>query len=116
MVSKEATEISKEFLKLKKFDCIVVNFNTNRPVKHRSIQKLTDHIIIGKEAIYFIEVKLKSTKDQYKEHQRAVKTKLDNLAKKCSCIYSFECISLVDAKYITNIIAEFEKEKICYGV
>lgn len=110
MISQEAKQISEEFLKLKKIDCVVVNFNTNRPVKHRSIQKLTDHIIIGKEAVYFIEVKLKSTKDSYKLHQQVTKAKLDHLAKKCSCIYSWECISLDDAKFITNFILQLEKQ------
>lgn len=109
MISKEATEISKEFLKLKDIGCVVVNFNTNRPVKHRSIQKLTDHIIIGSEAIYFIEVKLKSTKDHYKPAQQVTKAKLDYLAKKCSCIYSWECVSLDDAKFIVKFITQQEK-------
>ncbi len=69
-ISKEAKLISTTFSDLREFGFIVNNLNTYKKMQ-RSMNKLCDLIIIGKETgVHFIEVKLASTNDTMKPNQK----------------------------------------------
>lgn len=101
-ISKEASEITKVFAELRNHGYIVVNHNTNTYIKSRTIQKLTDYIIIGRTGIHFIEVKLKSTKDTIKPHQEKIRETLIQLQLKdeSKLIHYWICATLENAQFI----------------
>lgn len=69
-------EINRRLKELEKLGYLVFNFSFNKYLP-KSLVGLPDFLIIKKGKIYFIELKLKRTKDKLSEKQIAIKEKIE---------------------------------------
>lgn len=67
--------INKKFKELEKFNFLVFNFSFNKFLP-KSLKGFPDYLVIGKKKIYFLELKLKATKDKFRKEQKELKNKL----------------------------------------
>lgn len=103
-ISKEGKLVSRTFASLRDHGFIVTNFNTHRHVKTGSMQKLTDYIIIGHSGIHFIEVKLESTGDTMKPHQKMAKYFIEKVQERCPFVHYWLIVNLEQAHQIFEFI------------
>ena len=52
------SEISKVFSELRKFGFLVFNFNSDKKFNRGAMRGFVDHLIIGKNCVWFLEVKI----------------------------------------------------------
>ena len=76
-------EISKVFSELRKYGFLVYNFNQKNRFG-RGLVGFVDHLIIGKNGIYFIEVKI--GKDTLRENQQQIYDMVNDLGRKTNWV------------------------------
>jgi hypothetical protein len=102
------SEITKKINELKKYNYKVIIFQTDRK-KRRSESDMLDYLIIGHSRIYFLELKLKSTRDKTTEGQELLIKEL----KKCSYDNYGVNVAIINETNIDEIINKiFTKTKI----
>lgn len=72
-------EISKVFAELRKYGFLVFNFNQKNRFG-RGLVGFVDHLIVGTQAVYFIEVKI--GKDTIKKDQQELYDMIDDLGRR----------------------------------
>lgn len=85
-------EISKIFAELRKYDFLVFNFNSDRKLNRGKMTGFVDHLIIGKNCIWFIEVKVGN--DTIKPNQQKIYDCVDQIGRRNNWV--------VDARIITS--------------
>ena len=111
-ISKEGKLVSASLAELRRFGFIVTNFNTHRHVKTGSMQKLTDYIIAGHTGVHFIEVKLESTGDTMKPHQKLFKHIIERISERCVWVNYWLIVNLDQAHTAFQIILNGTEEQL----
>jgi len=100
LVSEEAKKISKEFLRLQSFGAIIRNYNSKRGLANAQ-SGWVDHVIIYKNKMYLIEIKIGKDKLNPKQLELAKK-----LLKFNTEIHYLIISSIEEAKEFVEIILD----------
>ena len=109
MISQEAKEISAVFAKLRECGCWVYNFNTYKRMQE-SMNRFCDHLVIGESGVHFIEVKLLSTKDTEKPHQKLFAKLIQRLASYTDLIHYWKVIDMEEAEMVFGIAKDWKPD------
>jgi Holliday junction resolvase-like predicted endonuclease len=97
------SDISKEFVKLKKFGYTVINFNSNKKFGS-NMKGFVDLVLFNKKYLIMAEVKTAATKDTLSDEQKKAAADLSSIMAINKTFHYFQIKNLNDAKNLCGRI------------